>query len=111
MNILPAWLPSAVTISIEDVEGASRISQSEKHHQFVYHETDPEACPLVRALKRVIPAEFWRNIWIHDDFVVNLDTPDRYEFSAKLSKLDSERLSQYDRDLISPLIGRSSSIG
>jgi hypothetical protein len=98
---LPAWLPAKVTISLADVVETHRVFQKEKFLR-IYDQTDPYDCPFVRALRRTIPEEFWLNIWMLDDYIVHLQSPEGHEFKAALSKADRERLSQYDRHEISP---------
>jgi hypothetical protein len=49
----PIWLPNKVTISLKDVS-ESRLNSN--------METDPNNCPLVLALRRIIPSEWWLHL-------------------------------------------------
>jgi len=103
MNITktPRYLPRSVTIGRDDVENAG-FHIGYKPHARWFSEVDPNDCPLVRALRRVIPTDYWINIWMADDYVVQLDTPDGLHFEAELDKLDRERFRQSDTKRISP---------
>jgi hypothetical protein len=87
------WLPSELTISLRDVTESRRDWNSK---------IDPNDCPLVRALRRVIPAESWLNIWMYDDYYPQVQSEDGRQFEATISRLDRERFSQFDRKGISP---------
>ena len=97
----PRFLPRSVTISLDDVENAGFHTGYQPHAGWV-SEVDPNDCPLIRALRRVIPADHWINIWMADDYVVQLDTPHGLHFEAELDKLQKERFRQWDTNRISP---------
>ena len=97
----PGWLPPEVRIGRADVLETRRFFQKEKF-QRIYDKTDPYDCPLVRALRHAIPEEFRLNVWMHDDYIVHLESPEGRKFKAALSRADREQLSQYDRGEISP---------
>jgi hypothetical protein len=75
----PRYLPRLVTIGRNDVESAGFHSGYKPHAGWI-SEVDPNDCPLVRALRRIIPADYWINIWMADDYVVQLDNPDGLPF-------------------------------
>ena len=99
---IPSFLPHQVTVSLEDVEPSRKKVTRKPHHHFVTDQVDPYDWPLVRAFRRVIPAEHWLNIWMEDDYVPRLETPGGDCFEAHLTGAAQERMRQYDRHSISP---------
>jgi hypothetical protein len=68
-----------------------RVFQKEKFLR-IYDQTDPYDCPFVGALRRLIPEEFWLNIWMFDDYIVHLQSPEGREkkddFGSALQNLE-----------------------
>ena len=79
---VPSWLPTKVTISLADVVETRLIFEKGK---FV---TDPYDCPLVRAVRRAIADELRLNVWMLEDYIVHLESPEGREFKAGLSNAE-----------------------